>query len=52
MSPRESLDRRKLLAALRGFRRGDFSVRLPDELSGVDGEIARAKLSEVILKAL
>src|SRR5688500_14091256 len=41
MSPRESLDRRKLLAAFRRLRRGDFTVRLPDELSGVDGEIAR-----------
>ena len=35
------LDGRKLLAALRGLRRGDFSVRLPDELAGIDGEIAR-----------
>ncbi|MGE5566939.1 MAG: hypothetical protein ACM3YN_12410, partial [Parcubacteria group bacterium] len=31
-----------LLAALRAFRRGDFSVRLPRDLSGVDGEIAEA----------
>ncbi|MBA2466311.1 MAG: chemotaxis protein, partial [Sphingomonas sp.] len=41
MSVGETLDRRKLLAALRGLRRGDFTVRLPDELSGIDGEIAR-----------
>src|SRR5690606_15438139 len=34
-----SLDRRKLLAALRAYKRGDFSVRLPDDLTGVDGEI-------------
>ncbi len=37
--PPESLDRRKLLAALRAYGRGDFNVRLPDELSGLDGEI-------------
>src|SRR5690606_5447263 len=34
-----NLDRRKLLAALRAYKRGDFSVRLPDDLTGVDGEI-------------
>src|SRR5207244_13642066 len=28
-----------LLAALRAFRRGDFSVRLPKGMTGVDGEI-------------
>ena len=39
-SPREFLDRRQLVSALRAFRRGDFSVRLPDDLSGVDSEIA------------
>ena len=39
--PREdSLDKRQLLAALKQFRRGDFSVRLPDHLSGIDGRIA------------
>jgi hypothetical protein len=31
-----------LLAALRAFRDGDFAVRLPSHLSGVDGEIAQA----------
>ena len=31
-----------LLAALRSFRRGDFSVRLPRGLSGMNGEIAEA----------
>src|SRR5690606_12060282 len=36
------LDNRALLAALRAFRKGDFSVRLPRDLSGVDGEIAEA----------
>src|SRR5579862_6685858 len=36
------LGQRRLLAALRAFRRGDFTVRLPHNLSGVDGEIAEA----------
>ncbi|WP_166037423.1 HAMP domain-containing protein [Sphingosinicella sp. YJ22] len=39
-NPREFLDRRQLVAALRSLRRGDFSVRLPDDLTGVDSEIA------------
>ena len=37
-----ALGQRRLLSALRAFRRGDFSVRLPLDLSGVDGEIAEA----------
>ena len=37
----EFLDRRQLLGALRSFRRGDFTVRLPEDLPGQDGEIAR-----------
>jgi HAMP domain-containing protein len=36
------LDARQLLAALRRFKRGDFSVRLPLGMTGVDGEIATA----------
>ncbi len=36
----ETLDRRQLVAALRSLRRGDFSVRLPEDLPGADGEIA------------
>jgi HAMP domain-containing protein/signal transduction histidine kinase/CheY-like chemotaxis protein len=36
------LDRGELLKALRAFRRGDFSVRMPSNLSGMDGEIAQA----------
>src|ERR1700753_2286827 len=31
---------RQLLSALKAFRRGDFSVRLPHDLSGVEGELA------------
>jgi len=44
-----ALDSRQLLAALRAFRRGDFSVRLPDDLDGVDGDIAEAFNSVVEL---
>src|SRR5690348_17703021 len=36
------LDRGELLKALRQFKRGDFSVRMPLNLTGVDGEIAEA----------
>src|SRR6266567_360634 len=37
-----TLDRHYLLAALRAFRKGDFSVRLPIGLTGIDGEIGEA----------
>src|SRR5690349_14381897 len=36
------LDRGELLKALRAFRRGDFNVRMPLNLTGIDGEIAQA----------
>src|SRR5687767_8034637 len=36
------LERREILRALRLLRRGDFSVRLPLDLTGIDGEIASA----------
>src|SRR5258705_11297825 len=36
------LDRGELLKALRAFKRGDFSVRMPPNPTGVDGEIAQA----------
>src|ERR1044071_1723705 len=36
------LDRGELLKALRQFKRGDFSVRMPLNLTGMDGEIAQA----------
>jgi signal transduction histidine kinase/CheY-like chemotaxis protein/HAMP domain-containing protein len=39
-APRDFIDRRQLAGALRALRRGDFSVRLPEEVDGVDGEIA------------
>ena len=38
----QSFESAELLAALRAFRRGDFSVRLPRGRSGVAGEIAEA----------
>ena len=41
------LERREILKALRLLRRGDFSVRLPLDLAGIDGEIACA-FNEVV----
>ena len=40
-SAHELLDRRQVIAALRSFRRGDFNVRLPEDLQGPDGELAQ-----------
>ncbi|HEX7954085.1 MAG TPA: HAMP domain-containing protein, partial [Burkholderiales bacterium] len=39
---REMFDHREILRALRAFKRGDFSVRMPSDLTGIDGEIAEA----------
>src|SRR5437763_7100475 len=36
----ERLDEKQLLAALVAFKRGDFSVRLPDDWMGLGGKIA------------
>ncbi|HET7453636.1 MAG TPA: hypothetical protein VFL12_12890, partial [Thermoanaerobaculia bacterium] len=36
------LDPRTLLGALTSLRRGDFSVRLPEGMTGVEGKIAEA----------
>ncbi len=36
------LDKKTLLAALMAFKKGDFSVRLPVDLEGMDGKIADA----------
>ncbi|MEO5773403.1 MAG: HAMP domain-containing protein [Sphingomicrobium sp.] len=44
---RDFIDRRQLVSALRALRRGDFSVRLPEDADGVDGEIA-ALFNEVV----
>src|SRR5216684_2466280 len=43
----DAIDRRGLLSALRTFRKGDFSVRLPVDQIGIDGEIAQA-FNEVV----
>jgi len=37
----EKLERRQVITALRSFRRGDFNVRLPDDMHGQDGELAQ-----------
>ncbi|HEV7300675.1 MAG TPA: HAMP domain-containing protein [Tepidisphaeraceae bacterium] len=39
---RKELDQGQLLTALRAFKKGDFSVRLPVDLEGLDGKIADA----------
>ncbi|HEY0705823.1 MAG TPA: hybrid sensor histidine kinase/response regulator, partial [Polyangia bacterium] len=45
MSTREAvakpvvLDRRQILAGLRAFSRGEFQTRLPDDMTGLDGQI-------------
>src|SRR5689334_18700727 len=38
----ELLDHREMLRALRAVKKGDFSVRMPMDLVGIDGEIAAA----------
>ncbi|WP_233842569.1 HAMP domain-containing protein [Dyella sp. 2HG41-7] len=45
----EVLERRQVIAALRSFRRGDFNVRLPDDLPGEDGKLALLFNEVVIL---
>src|SRR5688572_15971441 len=37
-----TIDQRELLKALRSLRKGDFTVRLPLDLVGIDGEVAAA----------
>src|SRR5262245_44603626 len=41
-APPEAFDPRLLLRALTAFKRGDFSVRLPEEWTGLGGKIADA----------
>ena len=38
--PRELVDDREILRSLRAFRKGDFSVRMSADLTGIQGEIA------------
>jgi HAMP domain-containing protein len=40
--PQRALDRAELLRALHAFQRGDYSVRMPAGLPGIDGQIAQA----------
>jgi len=47
LAPREELDRKLLLKVLTDFKRGDFSARMPDDLTGTGGKIADT-LNEVI----
>ncbi len=37
----DRLDQKQLLAALSAFKRGDFSVRLPDDWTGLAGKDRR-----------
>ena len=46
----DRIDHRELLAALRAFKRGDFDVRLRDDLTGVDGQICEV-FNEVVVLA-
>jgi HAMP domain-containing protein/CheY-like chemotaxis protein len=48
--PREELTKKQILAGLRAFMRGDFSVRLPDELTGIDGQISEV-FNELVVQA-
>ncbi|MCP4399436.1 MAG: hypothetical protein GY801_19315 [bacterium] len=38
----DTIDARLLLKCLRAFRKGDFSARMPDDCTGLAGEIAAA----------
>jgi len=42
ITPSPEFDPRLLLRALTAFRRGDFTVRLPDDWTGLGGKIADA----------
>jgi HAMP domain-containing protein/CheY-like chemotaxis protein/signal transduction histidine kinase len=44
------LPRRQLLSALRALKRGDFTTRLPEDLTGIDGHICEV-FNEVVLTA-
>ncbi|HLU65816.1 MAG TPA: HAMP domain-containing protein, partial [Kofleriaceae bacterium] len=56
-APPVQLGRRDILAGLRALKRGEFSVRLPDSLEGVDGQICEtfnevAQLAESLEREL
>ena len=46
----DRLDHRQLLAAMRAFKRGEFDVKLRDDLTGVDGQICEA-FNELVVDA-
>ncbi|WP_151446595.1 HAMP domain-containing protein [Lacisediminimonas profundi] len=46
----EELDLQQLLATLRAYRNGDFSVRMPDDLTGLAGKISDT-VNEIIIMA-
>ena len=43
------LDKKLLLAALTALKKGDFSVRMPSDLTGLDGKIADTQQGWAIL---
>src|SRR5436190_4277998 len=43
----DTLNHRQLLAGLRALQRGEFDVRLPDDLPGTDGQIC-ATFNDVV----
>src|SRR5262245_15374458 len=47
VSSTSEIDPRRMLAALGAFKRGDFTVRLPDDWSGVAGKVAET-FNEVV----
>ncbi len=48
----EVVDHKALLKALRGYRNGNFNVRMPESKTGIAGEIARAFNESVALNQL
>ncbi len=46
----EELTKKQLLAGLRAFLRGDFTVRLPDDLGGIDGQLCET-FNELVVQA-
>ncbi|HEX5037190.1 MAG TPA: response regulator [bacterium] len=49
VSSEEGFSKKDLLAALNALKKGDFSVRLPENLKGVDGQIAETFNSIAVL---
>jgi len=47
LAPRERLDEKLLLKVLTDFKRGDFSARMPGDLTGIPGKIADTLNEEI-----